>query len=190
MSLLPNNCSLKDQTFTAFIEKKLIEDFDVLKINPLNCDKALLPDLAVGRDVDISGLIEIESRQLIFNSQEIKKYQGTVYAVNKAINISFKKANMQEWFDNNLDLGYFKVDVSLQVGTIYDNNKFKIAKKIINKSSNIRSHFDGFNIKLLNKSTKQNMSIANNINISLSNQLKFKAQKCNFKIQGSLIWTI
>ena len=148
MSLLPSNSSLTEQKFAEFLDRQNIEDYSVLKIDPLTCDARLLPHLAVGVNVDISNLEEDEARLYIKNAIEIKKYAGTVWAVERAINATFEDATLKEWFDADLEQGYFNVEVKLPAdpNAIYSTNRWSRAKKLIHISKNVRSHLHHFKL--------------------------------------------
>ncbi|MBL0703218.1 MAG: hypothetical protein JJV95_04475 [Sulfurospirillum sp.] len=178
MSLLPNNSSLADQEFASLVEKIVTEDYQALKINPLSCDIRLLPHLAICKDVNIAGLTESEARTYINNSQDIKKYTGTVYAVEQSINVCFEDGKLKEWFDTDLEEGYFDIDVTLRADPtkLYDAKKFKKAKELINKAKNVRSHLGIFSLKVPNSNGQIKQSGGVIINLNLTNSLTFNTR--------------
>lgn len=176
MSLLPNNSFLKDQEFASLVERLVTEDYTALKIDPLTCDVRLLPHLAVASDVDISGLSEKEARLYIHNAKEIKKYAGTVYAVEQSINVCFEEGKLKEWFEADLEAGYFDVEVTLKAdpSVVYLPKKFDKAKSMIQASKNVRSHLNSFVIDFPAGAGEVEKTEAMNFKLTLDSQTNFK----------------
>ena len=170
MSLLPSNSSLTEQKFAEFLDDRTKENYTVLKIDPLSCDARLLSHLAVSVNVDISNLEEKEARLYIKNAIEIKRYAGTVWAVEKAINATFEDATLKEWFDADLEQGYFDVEVKLPAdpNAIYSKKTWSRAKKLIHISKNVRSHLHHF--KLIFPNAVGKIETTNALNFKLDAQ--------------------
>jgi len=170
MSLLPNNSSLTEQKFAEFLDDRTKESYTVLKIDPLSCDARLLPHLAASVNVNISNLEEKEARLYIKNAIEIKRYAGTVWAVEKAINATFEDATLKEWFDADLEQGYFDVEVKLPAdpNAIYSTKTWSRAKKLIHTSKNARSHLHHF--KLIFPNAVGKIETTNALNFKLDAQ--------------------
>ena len=173
MSLLPSKYNLEDQKFAELIDVYSITDFSVVNIDPLNCDERLLPHLAVSEDVDISGLSVDEARIYIYNAKEIKRYAGTVYAVEQSINVCFEDGQLKEWFEAGLEKGLFDVEVKLKADSslVYLPSKFDKAKQMIRKSKNVRSKLNAFKISFPNGEGVVEKSEAMNFKIDLDSKL-------------------
>lgn len=176
MNLLPNNSSLTDQEFALLIDEIVKDDYSVLQIDPFTCDVRLLPHLALSESVDISGLEEKEARVYIHNAKEIKKYAGTVYAVEQTINVCFENGKLKEWFEADLEAGYFDVEVTLKAdpSVVYLPTKFDKAKKMIHSSKNVRSHLNSFVIDFPKGAGNIEKNEAMNFNLALDSKESFK----------------
>jgi len=173
MSLLPLNSSLKNQKFAELIDVVSMEDYSALNIDSMTCDERLLENLAVGAGVDISGLSVNEARIYIHNAKEIKRYAGTVYAVEQSINVCFEDGQLKEWFEAGLDKGLFDVEVKLKADSslVYLPSKFDKAKQMIRKSKNVRSKLNAFKISFPNGEGVVEKSEAINFKIDLDSKL-------------------
>ena len=150
MSLLPPNQPINDQKLVLFLTDNLECLTEYLTTLPDEANKEVLEHLAVIFDVDITGLNEDEAREYIKSAIDIHKHKGTVYAVKKAINVVFEKAELKEWFDKDLTAGLFDVEVTIAPDTkkIYSSKKFQTAIRLLNDAKNVRSHLNTFEIRL------------------------------------------
>lgn len=189
VNLLPSNTSDEmravDEVASQRIDLLSKSDFNLL---PQSCKKELLPHLAYMYDLDISGLQEQGIRDYISSAFEVKKYQGTIYAVRLSLKSIFNEAEIIEWFEDKNDVlepFHFKANLVMKsnTSTSYDPMKFEKAKQLINASKNARSVFDGFNVKLPDVIVASNLQSAGVSNIQLKNELKFKDGLCEIKSQ-------
>lgn len=147
MSLLPSNALRKDQQFALLIDEKSKVDYSDLNVNPLICDSSLLSHIALQKGANIDYLSEKETRQYLntFN----KKANGTVGAVEDAINVFFQNAKLIEWFkDTELKKGTFRVDMTIKADNtmLYDQRTFTLLNRLINQSKNKRTKLAGYKI--------------------------------------------
>jgi len=190
-NLLPPNASADDQTNASFMVDVLERKVNLSTL-PLEANVSLLPHLAVGYDVDISGLTEDEARKYLHNAFEIHKYKGTVYAVKKAIEVMFDSGVLIESFDSDtLSGGDFDVRVTLDVdfSKVYHLEKFKKAKELIDSAKNVRSHLNSFDIDL--PESRLDFSVGlNTVNlVNLSSDLELQAKKTIHTKEG-ILWLI
>ncbi|MGB5793105.1 phage tail protein I [Poseidonibacter sp.] len=122
---------------------KTIELFDTSKltINPLECALSLLPHLALALDVNIDGLDEDEQRTYLQNAREIKKYDGSVYAVRMAANSIFDDVKILQWFDYGGIPNRFKLDISVYTKEVSLDNIQKV-RRLVEDSKRKSSHLD------------------------------------------------
>ena len=78
MSLLPLNQSKKNQNFAELLDAQSRCDYFELAKSPLNCSAALLPHLAMSKNISIEGMLESEAREYIANADKIYGIKGTV----------------------------------------------------------------------------------------------------------------
>ena len=149
-SILPPNATDSQKALESATLKRLDFSLEDLTTLPQYAPVQLLPYLAQMFDVNISGLQEAEQRILIANALEIHRYKGTLYAVKKAIEVSFDEAFIMEWFDHDKKPYTFDVKVNIKADTslVFNASKFVKARELINSSKNARSHFDNFIIEL------------------------------------------
>ncbi|MDR0580203.1 MAG: phage tail protein I [Campylobacteraceae bacterium] len=86
-------------------------NLSVISILPKTCPKEILPHLAESFDVDILGLNEQQTRELLQDAFQIHYYAGTPYSIKRALAIVFKHAGIQEWQEYEGDPYYFRVTV-------------------------------------------------------------------------------
>ena len=172
MSLLPPNQPINDQKLALFLTDNLECLTEYLTTLPDEANKEVLEHLAVIFDVDIAGLNEDEAREYIKSAIDIHKHKGTVYAVKKAINVVFEKAELKEWFDKGLTAGLFDVEVTLKADptAIYTTKKFQTAKTLINDAKNVRSHLNHFEIKFPQSTGEIQTTNALNLKVGVSNK--------------------
>jgi phage tail P2-like protein len=117
-------------------------DISVISILPLTCPKEILPHLAESFDVDISGLDEAHTRELLQDAFQIHYYAGTPYSIKRALSIVFQDANIEEWQEYNGNPYYFRVTVqsnpditgiNLQLleRLVHTANRYKNARSLI-----------------------------------------------------------
>ena len=148
MSLLPNHKSKFDKKFDLLFGVRF-EDLDIGVINTLasKAPKNLLPVLAASFDVGIDGLNENEARELIKNAFEIHYYSGTFYSLNKALSALYADAKVKEWFDYAGLPYHFKLELDASKNGVSPQT-LKRSDEIINAYKNVRSVYDGANIKV------------------------------------------
>ena len=148
MSLLPNHKSKFDKKFDLLFGVRF-EDLDIGVINTLanGASKNLLPVLSASFDVDIDGLSENEARELIKNAFEIHYYSGTFYSLNKALSALYADAKVKEWFDYAGLPYHFKLELDASKNGVSPQT-LKRSDEIINAYKNVRSVYDGANIKV------------------------------------------
>ena len=148
MSLLPNHKSKFDKKFDLLFGVRF-ENLDIGVINTLasKAPKNVLPVLAASFDVDIDGLSENEARELIKNAYEIHYYSGTFYSLNKALSALYADAKVKEWFDYAGLPYHFKLELDASKNGVSPQT-LKRSDEIINTYKNVRSVYDGANIKV------------------------------------------
>lgn len=186
-SLLPPNSTELEHAIDSMAAKQLSIDLVKVDTNALTCDAVLLPWLAAAMRVDIDGLDIAEQRQLISNAFEIHKYKGTVYAVQKALDVVFADAQIKEFFSP------FEFDADVKVkadpNAVYTPSKFVRARKLVNQAKNLRSRFRAFKIGFPDANLPINQNAALNMNVSFSSQLNYAAN-AQVKITGAMQWII
>ncbi len=147
MSLLPNHKSKFDKKIDEFIGLRF-EGLDLGAIDTLasSCPESLLPILAASFDVDIDGLSQSEARELIKNAFEIHYYSGTFYSLNKALKALYSDVRVKEWFDYSGLPYHFKLELDASKNGLSP-QILKRSDELINKYKNVRSVYDGANIK-------------------------------------------
>jgi len=185
-SVLPPNVTKGQKALDNTTLKRLDFSLEDLTTLPQLAPIQLLPTLAQMFDVNISGLQENEQRILIANALEIHRYKGTLYAVKKAIEVSFDEAFIMEWFDHNKKPYTFDVKVNIKADTslVFGAFKFIKARELINSSKNARSHFDDFILDITQ--AKGNLEVAGGgiSNIKLANDLVIDYSLLDFKNFG------
>lgn len=86
-------------------------DLSVISILPLTCPVELLAHLAQSFDVDITGLDEQQTRELLQDAFQIHYWSGTPYAIKRALHIVFEHAGIDEWMQYAGDPYYFRITV-------------------------------------------------------------------------------
>ena len=174
-NILPPNQKAIDQQFSFLMEQISSENYQDLDVNPLTCDKTLLSHLALSYGIDISNLDEQEARRYIKNAKNIKRYEGTRLAVDEASKVVFENSTIKEWYENDLEVGLFdiEVQVSNDVSKIYTPAKFDKSKEIIKKAKNVRSHQNSFIVEVPTLNHLINLDSSNIIYIDVDTQLEF-----------------
>lgn len=151
-SLLPINEN-QEQRDIESIGAAVLEGFDTTKlsINPLDCDLSVLPHLALALDVNIEGLNESESRVYLQNAREIKKYIGSVYAVNIAAASIFDEAiKVEPWNLHNGVPGTYKILLDAKEKPLTSKNIKKVIK-LIDTAKRKSAHLSGITFNMKNK---------------------------------------
>lgn len=191
MSLIPYNETKKNQLFADLIDAKSVVDYVDLNIHPLTCNISLLPHIALREGANINGMFESEAR--LYLNTFSKENTGTIGAVEDAVNVHFKDAQVIEWFEDkeNLAKGMFRIDVNTKAdnSVIYDDRLFSSSTRLINSSKNVRSKLDFVNLKLSQKEMNIKNSGGAVINIKLKNELAFNSE-LQINLKGGIIWTI
>jgi phage tail P2-like protein len=113
-------------------------DLSVISILPMSCPAAILPHLAQSFDVDISGLDEAQTRELLQDAFQIHYFAGTPYSINRALQIVFADAGVEEWFSYGGAPYFFRINVEVYgaVVALYEKliktaNRYKNARSLI-----------------------------------------------------------
>jgi P2-related tail formation protein len=106
-----------------------------------------LPHLAESFDVDISGLNEAETRELLQDAFLLHYYAGTPYAINRALAIVFAQAKADEWFNYGGEAYYFRILINSNPNITGINPElFTRLIKTAYRYKNARSLIDKFSI--------------------------------------------
>ena len=186
-TLLPLNAKPIELALDSLATHQLDMDLTPIDIHPLSCDEKLLPILAAEWRVDISGLAVPEQRRLINNAREIHRYRGTVYAVEKALDVVFDNAEVIEHqrpfeFDAKVQ---FKADTE----AVYDHDKFSVARKLANQAKNGRSSFVNFDIQLPESELDINHQVQGAIKPALNTSLTLTGNS-PVVITGAIQWML
>lgn len=186
-TLLPLNAKPIERALDSVAAHQLDMDLTPIDIHPLSCDETLLPILAAEWRVDISGLAVPEQRRLINNALDIHRYKGTVYAVEKALDVVFDNAEVIEHqrpfeFDAKVQ---FKADTD----AVYNHDKFTLARKLANQAKNGRSRFVNFDIQLPEGELGINQQSQSAINPTLNTQLTLTGESSTV-ITGAIQWML
>ncbi len=186
-TLLPLNAKPIERALDALIAQSLAFDLTAIDTNPLTCSVVLLPVLANMWRVDIKQLDEHEQRQLIHNAPEIHKYKGTVYAVQKALNSVFNETEVIE------DKAAFEFDAKVTLKSdpksVYGDEKFIVARQLVNNAKNARSRFIHFDLSFPNASCSITKTDLGAVALKLNTQLNFNAT-ANVVVQGAMQWKL
>ena len=125
---------------------------DLLNLNPLTCDKKVLPHLAeVVQVLFWSETLSLEEkRKLIFESKELHKYLGTPFAIKKVFEILELDANLIEWFEGQLEPYHFNVTVDVYTRGI-SAELMTLLEQMIESYKNVRSELDTIEVRLNSK---------------------------------------
>lgn len=192
MSLLSSNATQELRAIEETLEQQSIKLRVIdLNLNPLECKKELLPHLAFMYSLDIANLSVDEQRQYIHNAFEIRRHQGTLYSVKKALELLFSEASIREWFDYAGEPYHFEANLvlSTDVSKVYDEAKFKKTDELLNLAKNTRSVFDGFEISLPISKVNTNVIGGGVFDVCINNELDFNTE-ANFKFYGGVVWTV
>ena len=116
-----------------------VQEFRALA-NPLLCDEKYLPFLAYAYKVDFWDyrLSTDKKRLLIKDSILLHQKKGTLWALERILEILEVKAEVSEWFDYGGDPYFFKIKLSIEQDFPHLNQ----LQKIINIYKNVRSLFE------------------------------------------------
>lgn len=138
--------------------------------NPLTCDSKYLPFLAYAFKVDFwDDRLDIEAkRALIQESILLHKRKGTLWAIERVLEILNVKANVFEWYKYGGEPYYFKVKLELQQQFPNINQ----LAKLIDVYKNVRSKYEiDFDLFL---NTFFSLRTGTNTSIDISESLKFE----------------
>ncbi|MFV0481349.1 MAG: phage tail protein I [Campylobacteraceae bacterium] len=144
-TILPKHRPLREKTLDILSASRF-EGIDIKSLNTLalECPKVLLPHLANSFNVDINGLDENESRELIFDAFKIHFFSGTPYSLKVALRSVFENTTIKEWFEYGGEPYYFNVDIDSTKGV--SQNTYKRIDKTIDKYKNVRSVLESVRI--------------------------------------------
>ncbi len=139
---LPPNASKQNRAVDKTLEHRVEElnksDFNLL---PQSCRAELLPHLAYMLSVDIVGLDEREQRVLIQNALEVRRHQGTPFAIKKMFESLNMQAEVSEWFSYGGEPYHFSLDLILENKEITQKRVRSIHKQLA-FAKNARSVLD------------------------------------------------
>lgn len=128
-------------------------DVSLLSVNPLFCHVSLLSHLAFSLDVSISGLEENEARAYLQNAREIKKYTGSVYAVNKAASSIFgEDIKVEPWNKHNGVPGTYKFIIDARTKNVNDENINKTIK-LVDTAKRVSAQLSGITVNMKNSAS-------------------------------------
>lgn len=148
--LLPPNSTEQEDSLSKTVERIGSVPVDIKKLwNPQTCPAELLPWLAWAFSVDTwkDSWTEQQKRAVIAASYDVHNRKGTVGAVKTAIGALGFDAQLTEWFQNGAEPYTFDVEVEI-TDTPLDEDQIQLARRIIDRSKNVRSHYD---LKLIAK---------------------------------------
>lgn len=148
--LLPPNSTEQEESLSKTVERIGSVPVDIKKLwNPQTCPAELLPWLAWAFSVDTwkDSWTEQQKRAVIAASYDVHNRKGTVGAVKTAIGALGFDAKLTEWFQNGAEPYTFDVEVEI-TDTPLDEDQIQLARRIIDRSKNVRSHYD---LKLIAK---------------------------------------
>lgn len=149
-SILPINENSVQRTLEELDACTLdFEDLNKVTLNPLTCETQLLEHLAFSLDVSIEGLDEDEARAYLHNAREIKRYMGSVWAVNQAAKSVFGEAiNVQPWNTYEGNPGTFKIDIEATKQKSVDEHNLSKAMRLINEVKRESAHLSDITIHM------------------------------------------
>ena len=108
--------------------------------NPLLCDEKYLPLLAYAYKVDFwDDRISVDKKRLLIkDSILLHQKKGTLWAIERVLEILEVKADINEWFDYGGDPYYFKIKLSIEQEFPHLNQ----LQKIVDVYKNVRSLFE------------------------------------------------
>lgn len=142
--LLPPNSTEQEESLSKTVERIGSVPVDIKKLwNPQTCPAELLPWLAWAFSVDTwkDSWTEQQKRAVIAASYDVHNRKGTVGAVKTAIGALGFDAKLTEWFQNGAEPYTFDVEVEI-TDTPLDEDQIQLARRIIDRSKNVRSHYD------------------------------------------------
>jgi phage tail P2-like protein len=192
MSLLPSGATLVEQNFAKLLDIRGKEGYECLDLEPLTCNKSLLPHIAFSLYENIDGITEDEARAYLHMAKTNSFKKGTVKAVEEAMQVYFQEGKITEWFeDDELKKGEFRVDITVKADTskIYDEKIFTLAKRVIDKNKNVRSHLNSFEIKLPESYCLFDVYGGGVITTNLACDVEPFLAETKFNIGGAVVWT-
>ncbi|MDR1975586.1 MAG: phage tail protein I [Campylobacteraceae bacterium] len=145
-TLLPAHKSAIEKALDILAKEEFESiDLSAISILPATCPAKILPHLAESFDVDIAGLNEAETRELLQDAFLLHYYAGTPYSINRALAIIFAEAKAQEWFDYGGEAYYFRILINSGFDITGINQElFARLIKTANRYKNARSLIDKF----------------------------------------------
>jgi phage tail P2-like protein len=144
MTILPPHKSAVQKALDALSGERFEGlDLSVISILPLTCPKEILPHLAESFGVDIAGLNEEQTRELLRDAFQIHYYAGTPYSIKRALQIVFMQAGIEEWQEYAGEPYYFRVTIQSDPNVLGINTA--LLEKLIktaNRYKNARSLID------------------------------------------------
>jgi phage tail P2-like protein len=132
-------------------------DLSVISILPLTCPKEILAHLAESFDVDISGLNEQQTRELLQDAFKIHYYAGTPYSIKRALAIVFKHAGIQEWQEYEGNPYYFRITVESNPDIIGIN--LTLLEKLVSTAKRYKNARSLIEVLRLNATHKGNIYV-------------------------------
>ena len=149
-SLLPPSTTEQERDLEATMARSSDLPLAISQLwNPQTCPAEVLPWLAWAFSVDTwkDSWTEQQKRAVIAASYDVHNRKGTVGAVKTAIGALGFDAKLTEWFQNGAEPYTFDVEVEI-TDTPLDEDQIQLARRIIDRSKNVRSHYD---LKLIAK---------------------------------------
>lgn len=108
--------------------------------NPVVCDSKYLPFLAYAFKVDFwDDRLDIErKRALVQESIVLHSKKGTIWAIERILEVLEVKADTQEWFNHGWEPYYFRIKLEIEEEFPYLNQ----LKRLIDLYKNVRSAYD------------------------------------------------
>ena len=148
MNILPSNQTQSNEALARFIADTSKENWKEIDTNFLSCSTNILPALALEYAVDITGLNEAQSRELILNAYIIHKHKGTRLGLENALKPLYQNIEITEWFeDDRLARGCFNISLSFR-DIAYQSKLVYKTLELIKQSKNARSHLNNIDIKV------------------------------------------
>lgn len=121
-------------------DRRKLLDMRYFDTDPLTCQVAYLPYLAIEAGVTLDGLSEKEARQSIANAIATLNQKGTLNSLKSAL-APFGSNALKEWFDTGKEPYIFDIDLSLSDRQITPELVAKL-KQLIEFTKNVRSRLD------------------------------------------------
>lgn len=152
-SLLPPNATAEERALEAAmarVENVPIPIKDLM--DPWKCPKELLPFMAWAMSVDYWSPYWPENvqRKVYAAALKVHRIKGTEGAVVDALAALDLEATVSKWFEYAGTPGKFMVDINLTTRGLTE-AEYSAATAVTLNAKNTRSHLDGLNISLTNK---------------------------------------